>query len=211
MRIDGDPANVNCNCDTQRDVLYVSNFDAMTLFYDLQTQTIDPKIYNVPSKIRVNKVGRKSDPYSQNLAVCRFESDWFNYYYDDANTLPVIVRTKIRVNLYDQFQSFVPYGGNGLLRFNWGIHFTVQYSTDDQGETLPTWVTSLDEEVYKPIVTNDECNPIGQFYTSDVIDSGSTFPTGILDESATIPTIIDLPLKDPWDVYDVPAAEISLV
>jgi len=83
-------------------------------------------------------------------------------------------------------------------------------------ETQSSWVTAIDEEIYKPVVMYDECNPIGQFYTTSLIDDGSTFPMipvepgSTYDDGSTFP-MIPAEAQDPWDVYNIPAAKISLI
>jgi len=210
MRIDGSPGDVNCDCNRQRDILYVYDFEAMTIFYDVVNRIPDPNLIGVPTKVAVNNVERTRDRFSGYQDVCRWNCDWFEYYYDEGNTIPMRVRTKIRINLYDRFQQFVPWGSNGILRYNWGIHFHVQYLQDDIESTISNWVDAIDEEVYKQVVEYDECNPIGQFYTTDLIDDGSTFPMVIVDDGSTVPTLVPAESKEPWEVYDVPAAKISL-
>jgi hypothetical protein len=210
LRVDGDPNDVNCDCSRQREILYVYDFEAMTIFYDIVNRVPDPNVYGVPSKVAVNKIDKTRDVYSRFQNVCRWESDWFEYYYDEGDTFPMRVRTKIRVNSYDQFQQFVPWGSNGILKYNWAIHFQVQYLQNDPETTIADWIDAILEETYKPIVEFDECNPVGQFYTTDLIDDGSTFPMVIVDDGSTIPNLVPAEPKDPWDVYDVPAAKISL-
>lgn len=201
IRVDGDPDDVNCDCEDQRSVLYVYDFLPMTLFYDLDTLTPDPSVYGYPTKVELAKRGEQNDEYSGFEDVCRFESDYFYYYYDGGATLPVLVRQKIRLNLYAQFQEFIPYCANSGLRFNWGMHHLIEYDTGfDDGSTFPdSWVTALDEEIYMPVQQYNECNPVGIYYTTNIIDDGSTVGCYLSD------------LKNPWNVYDIPAAKISLV
>ena len=200
LRVDGDPDDVNCDCEEQRSLLYVYDFEPMTLFYDLDTMTPDPSVFGYPTKVQLNRVGNVNDEYSGDEDVCRFESDWFTYYYDRGETFPILVRQKIRLNLYSQYQSFVPFCANGSLRFNWGMHHFIEYLDDDPNTTISSdWIIALDEEIYMPIQTNNECNPVGIFYTTNITDDGSTIGCPFSS------------LKDPWDVYDIEAAKISLV
>ena len=209
LRVDGTEDDVNCDCNRQRDTLYVYDFDAMSIFYDIINLVVDPNIINPLTKVEVTKIGQTNDIYSHYQDVCRWQSEWENYFYDDGKTIPMQVRAKIRVNLYDLYQGFIPWGSSTYLKYCWGIHFYVQFLSLDSEETIP-WQVAIDEEVYKPIEEYDECNPIGQFYTTALIDDGNTFPQIIADDGSTIPNYINSPYQEPWDVYDIPAAKISL-
>lgn len=211
LRVDGLPGDVNCNCDKQRDILYVTDYEAMTIFYDVVGRIPDPNIIDAPEKVVLNKIGETNDIYSKLEDVCRWESDWFEYLYDDGTTIPMRVRTKMRLNLYSSLQSFIPWGSNDSLIYNWGMHTHVQYLVSDIEDTITNWVDAIDEEVYKNSALYDECNPIGQLYTTALIDDGSTFPMVIVDDGSTIPNLVPAEPLDPWEVYDVPAAKISLV
>ncbi len=210
IKVVGDPTLVNCDCSRQREVLYVNDFEAMTIFYDIINRIPDPNISGVPDKVAIYKKGKSKDIYSQMQEACRWESSWFYYEYNSNDTLPMIVRTKIRLNLFDQYQHFVPWGANGSLRYNWDMHWKVQYIETMTDETLQNWVDAIDESVYKNSIEYDECNPVGQFYTTDLIDDGSTFPMILVDGDDTLPSLVPLEPQDPWDVYDIPAANISL-
>jgi len=199
LRRDGDPDDVNCDCEDQRRILYVYDFEPMTLFYDLDTMTPDPNVYGYPTKVALHKMGMRNDEFSGFEDVCRFSSDWFTYNYDRGETFPIVVRQKIRLNLYSKFQQFVPYCANGFLRFNWGMHFYIEYLDDDPTTTIPyDWIVALDEEIYMPVQLYNECNPVGIYYTTNVVDDGSTLGC-------------EFGLQDPWDIYDIIAAKVSLV
>jgi len=199
LRIDGDPDDVNCDCEDQRKLFFVYDFEPMTLFYDLETMTPDPNVYGYPTKVQVNRLGLVNDEYSGHEDVCRFESDWFYYNYDSGETFPVLVRHKIRVNLYSKFQQFVPFCANDYLRFNWSIHHYIEYYHELPNETIPyEWIVGLDEEIFMPVQVYNECNPVGIFYTTNLVDDGSTIGCPIA-------------LKSPWNVYNIEASKISLV
>jgi len=210
LRVDGDPLDVNCDCARQNDLLYVYDFEAMTIFYDIINRIPDPHIIPGLIKVPVYKKDIVRDEYSKFQDVCRWESSWFEYFYDEDDTFPMRVRTKIRVNLYEQYQSFIPWGSNGNLIYNWGIHFKVQFFDDDPTTTIIDWTDAIDEEVYKEIVEYDECNPVGQFWTTDLIDDGSTVPMVLVDEGSTFERLVPASIVAPWDAFDVPAAKISL-
>jgi hypothetical protein len=197
LRVDGDPDDVNCDCENQRKTLYVYDFEPMILFYDLDTGTGDPDVYGYPTKVALQKVGVVSDEYSGYETVCRFESDWFFYYYDSGETFPLYVRQKIRLNLYSSYQSFLPYCGKSELRFNWGMHHYIEYHDEREETTIEDWIVGLDEEIYKPVSEDDECNPVGTFYTTNVVDDGNTIGC-------------DGSLQNPWTLYNIEAAKISL-
>ena len=193
MRTDGDPDYPNCDCVLQRQILYLHDFEPMTLFYDFSTMSMNPGLSGVPSCVPADKLGKTADKYSSYEEVCRFDTGYFYYQYDDGvTTIPRLVRSRFRVNLFDRIQRVAVVGAFAPLIFNWSVHCLIEVFEDNPLTTMPEWITATDEEIFMPLKINAECISIGIYYTTD-----NTVPPD---------TIVD-----PWDIYDIKAMEVSNV
>lgn len=193
LRIDGDPENPNCDCGLQNAMLFLHDFEPMTLFYDFVNSNINPGLSDVPSCVPAYKVGKVQDEFSSFQSACRFDTNWFYYQYDDGvSTIPRLVRSRFRVNLFDTIQRVVIPGASTPLAFNWSVHCLIEVFADDPLSTVAEWVTATSEEIFAALRYNAECIPILTYYTSD-----NTVP---------LETIVD-----PWDIYNIQAMKIDKI
>jgi hypothetical protein len=193
LRIEGNPEEPNCDCNLQRSILYLSNFTPMTIFYNFETEEINSGISKLPTCLLSQKIGKVNNRYSSFEDACQFDTDWFYYEYNDGiSTIPRLIRSRFRINLFDKIQKVSVDGAGDLLEFNWSVHCLAEAYEDNPYTTIAEWLTLLDEEIFMPIKINSECNPIGTYYTSN-----NTVPPN---------TIVSA-----WDIYNISAMNVNTV
>jgi hypothetical protein len=141
----GTPEDVNCDCKKQLNKLYLYNYDALTPFYDSNTETVDPGLAHYPYTCCVaNKVGKVNDENSGYEDACRFDTGYLYFTFNDGVIANRLGRQRFYVNLFDQYQAASVAGASGYLNYNWSIVTVIEVLDNDPVATFGyTWISIL--------------------------------------------------------------------